>query len=114
MFKEPLSKIAAASVATEDPAPKSVRETIAIEKDRIVKPKEAVVITGRSLASQHRDKKAGKWVPTYRLGKNSIGYLLSDLLALNASREVVTADNTRLVAPGSKRGRTKVLRGADQ
>ena len=75
------------------------------EKDRIVRPREAVLITGRSLASQHRDRKAGKWVPIYRIGYNSIGFMLSDLLALNATREIVTPDNTIPVAPGAKRGR---------
>lgn len=82
------------------------------EKDRIVRPREAVHITGRSLASQHRAKKAGKWVPVYRIGDNAVGYLLSDLLALNASRKIVTADSVSPVAvpkEGKLRGRKPKL-----
>ena len=85
--------------------PTTLFPKIAPEQDRMVRPKEAVIITGRSLASQHRDKKAGKWPPMYRIGNNAVGNRLSDLLALNASREVVTAENTTPVAPGAKRGR---------
>jgi len=83
---------------------------IAPEKDRFVRPKEAVVITGRSLASQYRDKKAGKWPPMYRLGDNSVANKLSDLIALNASRPVVTVENTRALAPEVKRGRKPKMR----
>jgi len=82
--------------------------TIAPENDRMVRPKEAVIITGRSLASQYRDKKAGKWPQMFRLGDNSVANKLSDLLALNASRAIVTANNTKVVAvpnEGKRRGR---------
>ena len=81
---------------------------IAPDLDRMIRPKEAVLITGRSLASQYRDKIAGKWPPMYRLGDNSVANKLSDLLALNASREIVTAENTKAVAvpnEGKCRGR---------
>ncbi len=74
-------------------------------EDRFVRPKEAAIITGRSIASQYRDRITGKWPPMYRLGDNAVANRLSDLLALNASREIVTAENTRPVAPGAKRGR---------
>lgn len=83
-------------------------DVIPPEKDRIVRPKEAAVITGRSLSSQYRDKVAGKWVPAYRIGQNSVGFKLSDLLALNASREIVNKNNTVPVAVpkiGKRRGR---------
>jgi len=113
MSKETLRKIAVAIVAAEDSMPDHVKQMIAAGKDRIVRPKEAVVITGRSLPSQYRDGKAGLWPQKYRIGKNAVGYLLSDLLALNASREIVTADNTRPLAPGAKRGRKGGKNGND-
>ena len=77
--------------------------------DRYVKPKEAATITARSLVSQYRDRKIGKFPPLFRLGENSVGYLLSHLLVVNASREIVTAETTRPVAPGAKRGRKRRL-----
>jgi predicted DNA-binding transcriptional regulator AlpA len=94
-----------ALMTTEGLTPYFARQMIAAEKDRIVRPKEAVIITGRSLASQWRDRKAGRWPQMYRIGENAVGNLLSDLLALNASREIVTAENSKPVAIGSKRGR---------
>lgn len=105
MPKNVVRKMAVALAASDD---MNGSRIIAIENDRFVRPKEAVFITGRSLASQHRDKLAGNWVPTYRLGSNSVAFKLSDLLALNASREIVTADNTKAVAvpnEGKCRGR---------
>lgn len=92
---------------------RKIAVVLAAENDRIVRPKEAVIITGRSLASQHRDKKAGKWPPMYRIGDNAVGNLLSDLLALNASREIVTAENSRPVALGSNRGRKPKTQRSD-
>lgn len=73
--------------------------------DRIVRPAEAVVITGRSLASIWRDEKAGKFPPRIRIGENAVGYKLTSLLAWMDSREIVSSDNVKAVAPGSKRGR---------
>lgn len=105
MSKEIFRKVAVALAALDDFVPLAGMNMLPPEKDRMVKPKEAVIITGKSLTTIHRDKKAGKWVPTFRLGDNSIAYKLSDLLALNASRAVVTAENTNQVAPGAKRGR---------
>jgi len=105
MSKQELMKLCVALSATEGITPHVARKTIAAERDRMVRPKEAAIITGRSLASQHRDKKAGKWPPMYRIGEKAVGNLLSDLLALNLSRELVTADNTIPVAPGVRKGR---------
>ena len=73
--------------------------------DRIVRPAEAVTITGRSLASIWRDEQAGLFPPRIRIGQNAVGYRLSALLALNESRETVTSTNVKTVAPGARRGR---------
>lgn len=73
--------------------------------DRIVRPAEAAIITGRSLASIWRDEKAGLFPPRIRIGQNSVGYRLSSLQLWLDSRETVTAENVIPVAPGSKRGR---------
>jgi len=113
MSKEALRKIDTAIAVTDDLAFLATRRTIAAEKDRMVRPNEAVTITGRSLASQWRDRQAGRWPKMYRIGANSVGYLLSDLLALNASREIVTSDNTRPVAPKAKRGRKAKNQGGE-
>lgn len=113
MPKEVLKKEAVTLSVLDDSAPDPGSSVLPPEKDRIVRPREAVFITGRSLASQHRDKKAGKWVPVYRIGDNAVGFLLSDLLALNASREAVTVENTKLVALGTKRGRKKYQGGVN-
>jgi prophage regulatory protein len=78
---------------------------IAAEKDRIVRPAEAVIITGRSLASIWRDEQAGTFPLKIRIGQNAVGYRLSSLIDWLDSRETVTADNIKPVAPGAKRGR---------
>lgn len=74
--------------------------------DRIVRPAEASAITGRSLASIWRDEKAGTFPRRIRIGTNAVGYRLSSLQEWLDSRETVTAENSRPVAPGCKtRGR---------
>lgn len=73
--------------------------------DRIVRPAEAATITGRSLASMWRDEQAGTFPPKIRIGANSVGYRLSDIQAWLDSRETVTANNVKIVAPGARRGR---------
>lgn len=73
--------------------------------DRIVRPAEAVAITGRSLASIWRDEQAGRFPQKVRTGMNSVGYKMSDLQAWLDSLQAVTAENVNQVAPGSKRGR---------
>lgn len=74
--------------------------------DRIVRPAEASTITGRSLASIWRDEKAGTFPARIRLGENAVGYRLSSIQAWLDSREMITAENSRPVAPGCKsRGR---------
>lgn len=77
---------------------------IPADKDRMIRPNESVVITGRSLASQHRDKKAGKWPPMFRIGENSVANRLSHLLILNASREIAVPIE---VCPGIRKGRPR-------
>jgi len=73
--------------------------------DRIVRPAEAVIITGRSLASIWRDEQAGKFPPKVRIGENAVGYRLSELQKWLDSCVVVNAESVKLVAPGARRGR---------
>lgn len=71
--------------------------------DRIIRPKEATIITGRSLASLWRDEKAGTFPRRIQIGANSVGYRLSEITAWLESRQVVTPENAVNVAPGAKR-----------
>lgn len=73
--------------------------------DRIVRPAEAVIITGRSLASLWRDEQAGTFPAKIRLGQNSVGYKLSSIIAWMNSRETITADNAVPICVGARRGR---------
>lgn len=73
--------------------------------DRMVRPKEAALITGRSLASIWRDEQAGTFPQKVRIGQNSVGYRLSSIMAWLESREYVTAANVIPVCPGAARGR---------
>lgn len=78
---------------------------MSILQDRVIRPIEAVVITGRSLASIWRDEQAGTFPARIRLGANSVGYKLSALMAWMDSRETVTAENVTPVCVGARRGR---------
>jgi len=73
--------------------------------DRIVRPAEAVNITGRSLASLWRDEQAGTFPSKIRIGSNSVGYRLSSILAWMDSRETVTPENVKPICHGARRGR---------
>jgi len=73
--------------------------------DRVVRPAEAVTITGRSLASIWRDEQAGTFPQKIRIGQHAVGYLHSSIMAWLESRETVTSGNTIIVCPGSARGR---------
>lgn len=85
---------------------KQLAVAIAAGQDRIVRPHEVSVITGRSLASMWRDEKAGKFPPKIRIGANSVGYRLSDVRAWMDGLEVITSDNVKPCVPSSvKRGR---------
>ena len=86
---------------------------IATTADRIVRPAEQVLITGRSLASIWRDQQAGTYPPNVRIGQNAVGVRLSALMKWLDSRETITADNVVPVAPGSKRGRKPKSRGME-
>lgn len=74
-------------------------------QDRIVRPAEQVIITGRSLASIWRDQQAGTYPQNLRIGQNAVGVPLSSLMAWMESLQTVTPDNAKQVAPGAKRGR---------
>lgn len=74
-------------------------------QDRIVRPAEQVIITGRSLASIWRDQQAGTYPPSVRIGANAVGVRLSALMVWMESLQAVTHDNAKQVAPGAKRGR---------
>lgn len=75
--------------------------------DRIVRPAEASAITGRSLASIWRDERAGRFPQRIRIGENAVGYRLSSLQQWLDSREAITTENARVVAPGARRGRKR-------
>lgn len=103
------------NTASESPGSKLSKLSVAISNrdfiDRIVRPAEQVIITGRSLASIWRDQQAGTYPPSLRIGQNAVGVKLSSLMAWLDSREVITADNVVPVAPGcSTRGRKKSLK----
>ena len=88
--------------------PKSIspkKRQATTSEDRIVRPAEAVSITGRSLASIWRDEQAGSFPRKVRIGSNAVGYRLSELQTWLGSRETVTKGNTIAVAPGARRGR---------
>ncbi|MDD2367534.1 MAG: AlpA family phage regulatory protein [Desulfuromonadaceae bacterium] len=76
--------------------------TVQTFQDRIVRPAEQVLITGRSLASIWRDQQAGNYPPSIRIGENAVGVRLSALMAWLDSREIITPENTKPVAPGRK------------
>jgi len=78
---------------------------MSVIQDRIIRPNEAVVITGRSLASIWRDEQAGTFPSRIRLGANSVGYKLSALMAWMDSRETITNENVSPVCVGGRRGR---------
>lgn len=79
-----------------------------IVEDRIVRPAEAKIMTGRSLATMWRDEKAGVFPKRRKLGrKGAVGYLLSELQEWINTREIVGPDNVNNVCPGSRRGRRK-------
>lgn len=74
-------------------------------RDRIVRPAEAVVITGRSLASIWRDEQTGRFPKRIRIGENAVGWRLSSLNTWLESRQEVTSETVKAVAPGARRGR---------
>jgi prophage regulatory protein len=78
---------------------------MSVVQDRIVRPAEAVTITGRSLASLWRDEQAGTFPNKIRIGANSVGYRLSEIQNWLESRQTITPETVRLVAPGARRGR---------
>ncbi|HOO39967.1 MAG TPA: AlpA family phage regulatory protein [Syntrophales bacterium] len=83
-----------------------------MQTDRIVRPSEAVILTGRSLASIWRDEQAGKFPKRIRLGENAVGYRMSDIQAWLDSCEVIEPGTAKVVAPGAKRGRKANSGGA--
>lgn len=86
---------------------RKTQSTISVTPDRIVRPAEQVIITGRSLASIWRDQQAGTYPPNVRIGQKAVGVRLSALMAWLDSRETVTAENVAPVAPGTAKGRKK-------
>lgn len=87
---------------------RKIAVALAAGQDRIVRPKEASAITGRSLSSIWRDSQAGRFVPKYKTGANSTGYLLSDISSWINSLQEVTSENVQPVAVpalGKQRGR---------
>lgn len=83
-------------------------------EDRIVRPTEAVIMTGRSLASIWRDERAGLFPQKLRIGTNAVGYRLSSLQAWMDSRQEVTKETVKKVAPGARRGRKRTKAEEDK
>lgn len=59
-------------------------------KDRVVRRKQLLEIIGLSNATQWRMEKAGLFPARVRLGKGSVGWLLTEVEAWLQSRERVT------------------------
>jgi predicted DNA-binding transcriptional regulator AlpA len=104
-FRTPAPDTTTRTVPLTIAAEKS-RNTITTTVDRIVRPAEAVLITGRSLASIWRDCKDGR-LTKIKTGANSVGFRLSHLLAFLDACPVVTSENAIPVAIGAKRGRPR-------
>ena len=79
----------------------SEKKPVTTTADRIVRPPEAALITGRSLATIWRDEQAGTFPQKIRIGSNSVGYRLSSLMDWLDSREIVTGGKPPS-APGRK------------
>ena len=73
--------------------------------DRVVREPERHHMTQRSPAQWWRDERDGLAPRRIRIGANAVGWRLSALTAWLDSREVVSPENTKPVAPGAKRGR---------
>lgn len=72
--------------------------------DRIVRPKEAASITGRSLSSIWRDEKAGLFPQRVRIGHSAVGYRHSELMQWIDGCSACT-EPIKQVAVGARRGR---------
>lgn len=78
--------------------------------DRIVREPERKFITGISSAGAWRGERAGTFPSRIRLGENSVGWKLSDLMAWVESRKASSSAERRPVAipgPGKRRGRPR-------
>lgn len=82
-------------------------------EERIVRPAEAAIITGRSLASIHRDEAVGRFPKRIRIGKNAVGYVFRELIEW---REQCRARNepARQIVPGPGKRRGRKRQSADR
>lgn len=80
--------------------------------DRIIREPERKRIMGTSCTTQWRQELADKAPRRIILGTNSVGWRLSEIVDWLNSRETVTSENVKPVAPGcTTRGRKKTSAG---
>lgn len=74
--------------------------------DRIVRTKELVHLTGRSRTSIWRDELEGSFPQRVRIGRNAVGWRLSQVMAWLAAREGVQNPPCKAMpkSPGRKGG----------
>lgn len=74
--------------------------------DRIVRTKELVHLTGRSRTSIWRDELEGSFPQRVRIGRNAVGWRLSQVMAWLAAREEVHNPPSKAMpkSPGRKGG----------
>ena len=74
--------------------------------DRIVRTKELVLLTGRSRTSIWRDELEGAFPQRIRIGRNAVGWRLSQVMAWLAAREDVQNPPCKAMpkSPGRKGG----------
>lgn len=74
--------------------------------DRIVRTKELVHLTGRSRTSIWRDELEGTFPQRVRIGRNAVGWRLSQVMAWLAAREDIQNPPCKVMprSPGRKGG----------
>ena len=74
--------------------------------DRIVRTKELVHLTGRSRTSIWRDEQEGSFPQRVRIGRNAVGWRLSQVMTWLAAREGVQNQPCKVMpkSPGRKGG----------
>lgn len=74
--------------------------------DRIIRTKELVHLTGRSRTSIWRDELEGLFPQRIRIGRNAVGWRLSEVMTWLATRQEVGAFTAKVMpkSPGRKGG----------
>lgn len=73
----------------ETPALNRKTQSLPTTEDRYVRLRELKTITGRSEASIYRDEKAGTFPKRRKIGSQSVGWKLSEVLSWVESRDTV-------------------------